>query len=403
MAYSNLAHLRMLAMDDAAAQEWGTRALDLAVRLGDREVEIHALNNIGTAQYHAGRVAEGCELLERSLELALAGDAHEHVARAYTNLGYEAAAARRHGDALTVLTAGIAYCEDRDLDSWTRYMQALQVDSLGDTGAWDDALALASRLLALPNLAPISVIRTAAAAARIRLRRGEDASDWLALATGLAPGTRELQQIGPAAFAAAEQAWLADRVAETPGITAPVLELLASRTDPWLLGEALWWTSLAVPGTAPPPQVAEPYRLMLTGRWHEAAARWQELGSPVWRAYALGLAEDLEAAQQAVTILDGLGAGAAVEAVARTRQSRGLTLPRRPRAAHRERAGGLTGREFEILELLAEGLSTAEIASRLVLSTRTVEHHVSAVLHKLGEPTRARAVAAAGRLGLLGP
>jgi DNA-binding NarL/FixJ family response regulator len=63
--------------------------------------------------------------------------------------------------------------------------------------------------------------------------------------------------------------------------------------------------------------------------------------------------------------------------------------------------GQLTTREFDILLLLADGLSTAELADRLVLSPRTVEHHVSAVLRKLGEPTRARAVAAARRLGVL--
>jgi DNA-binding NarL/FixJ family response regulator len=67
----------------------------------------------------------------------------------------------------------------------------------------------------------------------------------------------------------------------------------------------------------------------------------------------------------------------------------------------RERVGQLTSREFDILLLLADGLSTAELADRLVLSPRTVEHHVSAVLRKLGEPTRARAVATARRLGVL--
>jgi DNA-binding NarL/FixJ family response regulator len=100
-------------------------------------------------------------------------------------------------------------------------------------------------------------------------------------------------------------------------------------------------------------------------------------------------------------ILDRLGAPAAVEAILRARRERGLPLPRRPRAATRERVGQLTPREHDILLLLADGLSTADLADRLVLSPRTVEHHVSAVLRKLGEPTRARAVATARRLGVL--
>jgi DNA-binding NarL/FixJ family response regulator len=56
-----------------------------------------------------------------------------------------------------------------------------------------------------------------------------------------------------------------------------------------------------------------------------------------------------------------------------------------------------------VLQLLAEGLSYAEVAEHLVLSEKTVGHHVSAVLRKLGEPTRSRAVAKALRLGVIQP
>jgi DNA-binding NarL/FixJ family response regulator len=62
---------------------------------------------------------------------------------------------------------------------------------------------------------------------------------------------------------------------------------------------------------------------------------------------------------------------------------------------------GLTGRQAEILGLLADGLTNAEIAERLVLSVRTVDHHVSAVLSKLGATSRQDAVTRAERLGAL--
>ena len=86
MAYSNMAQLRMLSDDNAAALDWGTKAIGLAREVGDTETEIHALNNVGTALATAGDPIEGQARLTQSLDLALARDAHEHAARAFTNL-----------------------------------------------------------------------------------------------------------------------------------------------------------------------------------------------------------------------------------------------------------------------------------------------------------------------------
>jgi DNA-binding CsgD family transcriptional regulator len=142
---------------------------------------------------------------------------------------------------------------------------------------------------------------------------------------------------------------------------------------------------------------------MLADDHRAAAQEWQDLGCPLWAAYALAFSPDTRDAQQCLDILDRLGAPAVRQAVLRARHAQGLTVPRGPRPASRANPAGLTAREVEVLGLLADGLSYAEVAGRLILSEKTVGHHVSAVLRKLGEPTRPRAVATALRLGIIPP
>ena len=68
----------------------------------------------------------------------------------------------------------------------------------------------------------------------------------------------------------------------------------------------------------------------------------------------------------------------------------------------RSNPGGLTDRQLEVLQLMVAGLTNSEIARRLVLSPKTVEHHVGAVLAKLGATSRVEAAEAARRLGVVG-
>jgi DNA-binding NarL/FixJ family response regulator len=75
-------------------------------------------------------------------------------------------------------------------------------------------------------------------------------------------------------------------------------------------------------------------------------------------------------------------------------------LARGPRPATRANPANLTTSELEVLALVAEGLRNAEIAERLFISAETVEHHVSAILAKLGVHTRGEAAKAAARLDI---
>jgi ATP/maltotriose-dependent transcriptional regulator MalT len=235
----------------------------------------------------------------------------------------------------------------------------------------------------------------------LQARRGDpDAKGTLEEAAALALPTGELQWIGLVAAARAEHAWLHGELDRTATEAATGFELAVRARHPWFAGElACWlWRADALPEL--PAVAAEPYRLLLAGDWRRSAHAWQALGCPYEQAQTLALGDE-EACLQALALLDGLGATHAAQRLRRQLRRRGnLRVPRGPTRATAANPAGLTGRQVEVLGLLAEGLSDAEIAARLSLSAKTVGHHVSALLAKLGVGTRRQAAAAARRLGV---
>jgi DNA-binding CsgD family transcriptional regulator len=310
--------------------------------------------------------------MERSLELALVAGMEEHVARAYCNLS--AMAVQRREDARAVFADGLGYCTRLDLDSWRLYMVAWRAVSELHAGDYHSAAESAAEVLDHPRTSAVARIPATVALGLVRGRRGDPgAYELLDPALELARTTGELQRLGQVAAARAELAWLARDTDRALQETEAAWELAQQRREAWTTGELALWRRRAGADEEVPDWVAEPYALELAGELEEAAARWLALGSPYEAALAVG---DLD-------VLGGLGARAAVTRLRR----------RGPRAATRESPAGLTAREAEVLALVAEGLTNAEIADRLVLSRRTVDHHVSAILFKLGVPSRARAVA----------
>jgi DNA-binding CsgD family transcriptional regulator len=148
--------------------------------------------------------------------------------------------------------------------------------------------------------------------------------------------------------------------------------------------------------------VAEPHRLLLAGEARRAAELWDELSAPYDRALALVDSGEAADAFAALDVLDRLGADAVAAKVRRDLRARGVAgVPARRRATTRANPAGLTTRQVEVLRLLGEGLTNAEVAERLFISPKTADHHVSAILTKLGVPTRREAVRAARQLDLL--
>jgi DNA-binding CsgD family transcriptional regulator len=162
---------------------------------------------------------------------------------------------------------------------------------------------------------------------------------------------------------------------------------------PQVADEAGYWLCRA--GDLDPGELGEaadaddPYMLRGTGNWRAAAARWEQLGCPFERAAALADADDDEVLLTAVKLADDLGAVALAARVRRRLRAQGTKgVPRGPQPATRANPAGLTARQLDVLELIGEGLTDAEIAQRLVLSVKTVNHHVAAILAKLGVDNR---------------
>jgi DNA-binding CsgD family transcriptional regulator/tetratricopeptide (TPR) repeat protein len=403
MAYSNMAQLRMLASDTASAATWGARAIELAERLDETEIVVHALNNVGSAELLGG-LAGGRAKLERSLQLALEAGLEEHVARAYTNLG--AGPVEHHDYALgdRHLDAGIAYCAERDLDAWRLYMTGWRARSELDQGRWDAAAASATVVLAHPGVAAPSRITPLGVVGRLRARRG-DPDPWSPLdeALELARATGELQRLAAAAGARAEARWLAGENEEIAAETDAALALALEQREGWAMGELyLWRRRAGIVDEIELGAVAEPFRLELEGAWEAAAERWTAIGCPYEAALALGHADADSTQRRGLAELQALGAHGAARRVARALRARGIRDVRRgPHAATRDNPAGLTARELEVLDLVAEGLRNAEIAGRLFVSEKTVAHHVSAILRKLDVRTRSQAGAEAARLGIV--
>jgi DNA-binding NarL/FixJ family response regulator len=146
-----------------------------------------------------------------------------------------------------------------------------------------------------------------------------------------------------------------------------------------------------------------PYALQAAGRWQEAAAAWQEAGCPYEHAAALAESPDAGDLLAALGIADELGAKPLAALVRGRLRSQGVArVPRGPLVETRANPAGLTARQVEVLRLVGSGHTNAQIASQLVVSVRTVDSHVAAVLGKLGVRDRRDAAVRAAELGVLG-
>jgi DNA-binding CsgD family transcriptional regulator len=325
------------------------------------------------------------------------------TATAFSYLARGAVRARAYPLAESYANAGIEYCTEHDLDSYRPYLITTRSEAELDQGQWAAAADSTAAVLNGRGIG-LGTVLALVTLGRLRARRG-DPEQWRPLdrALALAKPSGEVTRLGPVAAARAEAAWLEGRPDAGVSETERALALAERHKSGWMVGELSLWRWRSGVEEQIPACAAEPYVTQIRGDWKAAADRWAELGCPYEAALALADGDDEASLRRALDELQRLGAAPAAAIVARRLRLRGVRgLPRGPRPRTRNNPANLTPRELEVLLLVAQGLRNGQIAEQLFLSEKTVAHHVSAVLRKLGVHTRGEASAAAMRLEVTG-
>jgi DNA-binding CsgD family transcriptional regulator len=378
----------------------------LARRLGDRETIAHGLTNVGSALTGGPDHERGRELLLEAFALAADAGHHDDAARALVCLA-AGTMLRKRGDARAVDDIGRAlrFAREHELDGYVQYMLGARANLRLLRGDWAGCETDALESLALGEQPGVSLCPALIALGMLQARRGDAAAGaTLDDAWRRAVATGEVQRLGPAAAARAEHAWLDDDLEAVAALVRPVHELAVARGDRWACGDLAWWLWRARAagdgdGDGASADLPRPHALAIAGDWRGAAAAWEEIGFPYQRAETLSDADDEAARLEALAAFDACGATRAAARLRRRLRADGVRrIPRGPRPASRAGLAGLTPRQSEVLALIVEGATNAQIAEALVITPKTVDHHVSAVLAKLGVASRREAGEAAARL-----
>ncbi len=388
LAYRVRASIALVNRDYEEALAWAEKARALAERFEDAAVLSYVHITIGTARMFL-EYKSGCAYLESKLSFAHEAGLDARVAHIYTNLGSGSGELYHLRRAERYLADGIAHATAHDLDSFRLYMLAWQGVVSFYRGRWHAAADLSTRVLQSLGVTVISRITALTTLGRLHTRRGEPAAQAaLDEALALATQTDTIHRLAPVRAARAEAAWLAGNHSCTLTEGRAVYDLAASKQHPWFTGELAFWRWQAGESVSLPAWTAFPFAQHMAGDWRAAAAAWEAVGCPYEQARAL-TDGDTDAQLDALAMFEQLGARPMVNIVReRLRNASVRTIPRGPRPTTKENPFRLTNRQVEILTLLTEHLTNAEIAARLHISPKTVDHHVSAVLAKLDVPSR---------------
>ena len=403
MAFSNMSQFRMLSGITEEALFWGEKAMQIAKELGNKNAISHALNNIGTVyMWIPSSKEKGIALLEESLVIAMKNGYHEHAARAYTNLGNCGMDIKDYALTAKMVEQGIQYCEERNLYGLTSCLISCKARLNLEKGDWLTAENIADRLFKNGNLPPIARIELLVMLAKIKMRRGEDGALALLLeAKPRAFGILELEYMIPVMAALLEYEWITGNNVVDEKAVQLTITMVGKMGNMYKNSEFAYWLTRSGRREIHLKDHYPGYQMQNKKQAGQAATLWEKLGCPYEQALALyeGTEKDKK---DAVSLVHALGALAIYEKWKQEMKASGIkSIPRGLRKSTQSNPALLTGRELDVLHLLKEGLQNKEIADRLFISPKTVDHHISSTLFKLEVNTRVKAVQEAEKLGIL--
>lgn len=399
MAYSTRSSIFASSAKPDLAIELAEKAIRLAKKFSESEIEIHALTNIGLAKMYTYDDS-GESVLKKSLTKALQKGFDGEASRIYINLGLTQMAIKNYPKAHQYFNEGISHCIEKDMDMHRLNMIGSQAKVSLDYGNWDDAVEKAEFVIKQKyasfchTIVPYSVIGL------IRARRN-DPHALEKFDEAICSSLQRGECSSNAIVAKAEAYWIADKFDQVMEEMEISYQIILESNHPWKIGELAFWLWKGgrlnkIPGT-----IAKPYYLHITGDWPGAATVWRKLKFPYHEALALADGDE-EKKRKALTILESLGAIGTINLLKRQMREAGIKkIPMGPRKSTKANPAGLTGRQLDVLKLLTDRLSNAEIADKLFISPKTVDHHISAILLKLDVSSRTEAALYAHESGII--
>lgn len=336
------------------------------------------------------------------IEVARAHGLDEVASSGYSNVTSLDVEQRRLRAAEHLLEESLRFSAERDIPICRLWQTGVRARLRFLLGHWEAALEDAADVLADAGM-PLAVFWPHVVTGLLAVRRGAPDDGHLDAAWDLALQLQEPMRRLAALAALAERMWLTgEEDARVVDGVSWLVEVAGAPGSAWAVGDlALWLRRLGLLPSGSWAGVAEPYRLSLEGRHEDAAETWHGIGAAYEQATAGADSTDAARRARAVERLDLLGAVATADRHRHEMRKAGYAaVPQRPHGSTRANPGGLTNRQLDVAKLVARGFTNSEVAGRLFISPKTADHHVSAVLAKLGVRNRRALVVSADELGL---